>query len=203
MQKLIVNGFEIHKSAINLADQVTLRDDIRRVAQAAPMGSPVTPGGRKMSVRMTSAGWCGWRSDKSGYHYAHTQSNGAPWPDIPASVLSIWPRFSGVDRAPDSCLVNFYDGDAKMGLHQDKDEGGFDWPVVSISLGDDALFRMGGVSRGEPTSSVWLSSGDVVVMGGVARQAFHGIDRIKFGSSRLLSAGGRLNITLRVVETAK
>jgi alkylated DNA repair protein (DNA oxidative demethylase) len=203
MQKLTVNGFEIHKSAISLTDQTTLRNDIRRVAQAAPMGSPVTPGGRKMSVRMTSAGRCGWRSDKSGYRYARVQSNGAPWPDMPAGILSIWTRFSGVDRAPDSCLVNFYGADAKMGLHQDKDEGGFDWPVVSISLGDDALFRMGGPNRNDPTSSVWLSSGDVVVMGGAARRAFHGIDRIKFGSSRLLSAGGRLNITLRVVETAK
>lgn len=86
-----------------------------------------------------------------------------------------------------------------MGLHQDRDEGEFQWPVVSVSLGDDALFRMGGVERSEGTESVWLNSGDVVVMGGAARLAHHGVDRIRFGSSRLLPQGGRVNVTLRVV----
>ncbi len=180
-----------------------MRDDIRAVAAAAPMESPITPGGRKMSVRMTSAGSCGWTSDQAGYRYARQQVNGTPWPAIPASVLGIWQAYSGVARAPECCLVNFYGKAAKMGLHQDKDEGGYDWPVVSISLGDDALFRMGGLERGDPTASVWLSSGDVVVMGGAARLAYHGIDRIKFGSSRLLPSGGRVNITLRVVEFSK
>lgn len=87
-----------------------------------------------------------------------------------------------------------------MGLHQDKDEGDFAWPVVSVSLGDDGLFRMGGVERGGSTESVWLQSGDVVVMGGDARLAYHGVDKIRFGSSRLLPDSGRINITLRVVE---
>lgn len=86
-----------------------------------------------------------------------------------------------------------------MGLHQDRDEADFSWPVVSASLGDDGLFRIGNRTRGGTTESVWLASGDVVVMGGGARLTYHGIDRIRFGSSRLLPQGGRLNLTLRIV----
>lgn len=85
-------------------------------------------------------------------------------------------------------------------MHQDKDEGNFDWPVVSVSLGDEALFRMGSVERGGSTESLWLKSGDVVVMGGAARLAYHGVDKIRFGSSTLLPKGGRINLTLRAVE---
>ena len=90
-----------------------------------------------------------------------------------------------------------------MGLHQDKDEGDFSWPVVSVSLGDDALFRIGNVTRGGSTESVWLTSGDVVVMGGDARLAYHGVDRIRFQSSTLLPKGGRINLTLRAVDLAE
>jgi alkylated DNA repair protein (DNA oxidative demethylase) len=86
-----------------------------------------------------------------------------------------------------------------MGLHQDKDEGDFSWPVLSISLGDEALFRIGGTDRRDPTRSLWLKSGDVLVMGGAARLAWHGIDRLRYRSSRLLPNGGRINLTLRVV----
>ncbi len=100
---------------------------------------------------------------------------------------------------PDCCLLNYYGSEARMGLHRDADETDFSWPVVSISLGDSARFRIGGVQRSDPTTSVLLESGDVVVMGGEARLAYHGIDRIRFGSSRLLPSGGRLNMTLRVV----
>jgi alkylated DNA repair protein (DNA oxidative demethylase) len=96
--------------------------------------------------------------------------------------------------------VNFYGEGAKMGMHQDKDEGNFDWPVVSVSLGDDALFRMGATERGGSTESIWLRSGDVVVMGGPARLAYHGVDKIRFGSSTLLPKGGRINLTLRAIE---
>ena len=87
-----------------------------------------------------------------------------------------------------------------MGMHQDKDEGDFSHPVLSISLGDEALFRMGNETRGGKTESVWLRSGDVVVMGGKARLKHHGIDRVRFGSSTLLPKGGRINLTLRVVS---
>jgi alkylated DNA repair protein (DNA oxidative demethylase) len=114
-------------------------------------------------------------------------------------VLDLWHRTTGLIRKPDCCLINFYGEGARMGMHQDRDEGDFSFPVLSVSLGDDALFRMGGVDRPAPTQSVWLRSGDVVVMGGDARLAFHGIDRVRHGSSLLLPKGGRINLTLRVV----
>ena len=101
---------------------------------------------------------------------------------------------------PDCCLINFDGEGTRMGLHQDRDEQDFSQPVLSISLGDEALFRMGNVERGGATRSVWLRSGDVVVMGGEARLRHHGIDRIRFGSSPLLPNGGRINLTLRVVD---
>ena len=87
-----------------------------------------------------------------------------------------------------------------MGMHQDKDEASFDGPVVSVSLGDDGLFRIGNSTRGGKTESIWLSSGDVVVMAGAARLTYHGLDRIRPGTSTLLKDTGRLNLTLRVVE---
>lgn len=200
MQRLDLNGVQVYKSAIPLPDQIAMRDDIRAVARAAPMFSPVTRWGKPMSVRMTSAGKYGWYSDRRGYRYVDRHPSGVAWPAIPASILKVWSDYSGTERAPDCCLINHYTEGAKMGLHQDRDEADFSYPVVSISLGDEALFRVGGTERSDPTRSVWLSSGDVVVIGGAARLAYHGIDRIKFGSSRLLDGGGRINITLRVVD---
>ena len=147
---------------------------------------------------MSGAGDVAWMSDTSGYRYAGAQPDGQAWPAIPASVLAVWQAVSGVSRAPDSCLVNFYGEGAKMGMHQDRDETETDWPVVSISLGDEALFRVGGQNRRDPTKSVWLQSGDVIVLTGPSRLAYHGIDRIRFGSSPLLPQGGRINVTLRV-----
>ena len=161
---------------------------------------PVTPWGRPMSVRMTSAGRVGWVIERGRYGYspAHPET-GRAWPAIPEAVLAVWREVSGWPDDPDSCLVNRYGEGARMGLHRDKDEGRFDAPVVSISLGDPARFRIGGTSRKGPTESVILNSGDVVVMGGAARLAFHGIDRVFFGQGDLLPEGGRINLTLRVV----
>jgi alkylated DNA repair protein (DNA oxidative demethylase) len=152
-----------------------------------------------MSVRMTSAGRCGWVSDRGGYRYAERHPSGVAWPPIPARVLAIWREVTGLDREPDCCLVNYYDEGARMGLHQDRDEADFSWPVVSVSLGDDGLFRVGGTERSDATASVWLRSGDVAVLEGPSRLAFHGIDRVRAGSSTLLGKGGRINLTLRVV----
>lgn len=153
-----------------------------------------------MSVRMTSAGRLGWVSDRNGYRYSAHHPNGMAWPPIPKTVLSMWRDLVSDERDPDCCLVNFYQDQAKMGLHQDRDEADFSWPVLSLSLGDDGLFRMGNDTRGGKTESIWLTSGDVVVMGGQARLKYHGIDRIRPGSSSLLENGGRLNLTLRVVD---
>jgi len=149
-------------------------------------------------VRMTSAGSLGWVSDRRGYRYAPLHPDGTPWPPIPERVLAVWRAVSGVERLPDCCLINFYGEGAKMGMHQDRDEADFAWPVVSISLGDDALFRIGNLERGGKTESVWLRSGDVMVMGGAARLAYHGVDRVAFGTSTLLPKAGRINLTLRV-----
>lgn len=175
--------------------------DIRAIAAAAPLFRPMTPSGRPMSVEMTSAGRFGWFSDSRGYRYRDRHPSGKGWPPIPKSVLDVWSALlPGSDRHPDCCLINLYREGARMGLHRDCDEADFSWPVVSISLGDDALFRMGNAHRSGKTESVWLQSGDVMVMGGTARLLYHGIDRIKFASSDLLAHGGRLNLTLRVVD---
>jgi DNA oxidative demethylase len=193
-------GVRVWHGFVDREGQEALVDDVRRVVAAAPLFRPVTARGRPMSVRMTSAGNYGWVSDRSGYRYEARHPEGMAWPAIPDRVLDIWNAVSGVERPPQCCLVNFYDADAKMGLHQDRDEADFAMPVVSVSLGDDALFRVGGTARGGPTQSVWLSSGDVAVLSGEARLVYHGIDRIRPGSSTLLPKGGRINLTLRVVD---
>lgn len=195
-----IGGFELFKGHLSPAEQANLVAELRNVAQVAPMRSPVTRWGKPMSVKMTSAGRVGWISDRRGYRYELKHPDGMEWPPIPASILALWHEITGLERAPDCCLINYYGEGARMGLHQDKDEIDFSYPVVSLSLGDDGLFRMGGTERGGKTQSVWLTSGDVLVMGGAARLAYHGVDRIRFGSSSLLPDGGRINVTLRVVE---
>lgn len=200
MTVLRVRGFEINKGLLDLAAQQAVVEAVRDVVARAPLFQPDTPYGKPMSVRMSAAGTYGWFSDRTGYRYVPAHPSGAPWPAIPAEVLDIWDRVTGLERRPECCLINYYAADARMGLHQDRDEADFRWPVVSVSLGDDALFRIGNTERGGKTESVWLQSGDVVVMGGAARLTYHGVDRIRAGSSTLLPKGGRINLTLRVVE---
>ena len=118
---------------------------------------------------------------------------------MPASVLEAWRELAGYRHEPQACLINYYAPGARMGLHQDKDEADFAAPVISLSLGETAVFRVGGRSRRDPTTSVQLESGDAMVLGGPARLAFHGIDRILRGTSDLLEEGGRFNLTLRRV----
>ena len=190
----------IYRGFLDRDDQASLLVRLRDVVSAAPLFSPMTPYGKPMTVRMTSAGKYGWISDKSGYRYSPTHPDGTPWPEIPADVLRIWSSVTGLERQPDCCLVNFYGERARMGMHQDRDEADFTWPVVSISLGDEGLFRIGNTTRGGKTESIWLQSGDVVVLGDRARLRYHGVDRIRFGSSQLLPKGGRLNLTCRVVD---
>lgn len=199
MTRLSLRGFEIHKGWLNEAAQEEMVAAVRGVVAAAPLFRPDTPYGKPMSVRMTAAGEFGWYADRRGYRYVPQHPGGQPWPPIPEPVLAVWEALSGSARRPECCLVNFYEEGARMGLHQDRDEADFDQPVVSISLGDAALFRIGNRTRGGKTESVWLESGDVVVMGGEARLTYHGVDRVRHGSSRLLPKGGRINLTLRVV----
>lgn len=196
----IIRGFEIYSGYLNPEDQALLVEDIREVVRAAPLFSPMTPYGKPMRVRMTSAGKYGWFSDRKGYRYEPQHPSGKPWPAVPHRVMRLWNTLVSDHRAPDCCLVNFYDETAKMGLHQDRDEADFSWPVLSVSLGDEGLFRIGNATRGGKTESIWLRSGDIVVMGGEARLLYHGIDRIRAGSSTLLTKGGRINLTLRVVD---
>lgn len=195
---LHLNGVGIWKDLLSGAAQTQILEDLRTLASRAPFQRYETGRGQKMSVRMTAAGDFGWMSDTKGYRYEPTQKSGAAWPQIPDSFLDVWREVSGVERNPDSCLVNFYGEGARMGLHQDCDEADLNWPVVSISLGDEGQFRVGQKTQGGPTQSIWLKSGDAAVLAGKARLAYHGIDRIKFRSSRLLPDGGRINITLRV-----
>ncbi len=196
---LTIRGVKVWHEALDRAEQEALVADLRSVAAAAPLFSPETRWGKKMSVRMTSAGRFGWYSDRRGYRYEPRHPSGVAWPPIPDRVLRLWHRLAGTERAPDCCLVNFYAEGARMGLHQDRDEADFSFPVLSVSLGDDGLFRIGNTEPGGSTESLWLRSGDVVLMGGDARLVHHGVDRIRHGSSTLLPEGGRINLTLRVV----
>jgi alkylated DNA repair protein (DNA oxidative demethylase) len=179
---------------------------IRAATEAAPFYTPTMPRtGKPFSVRMTNCGALGWVSDRDGgYRYQPTHPvTGRPWPPIPDMILKVWEAVAGYRHPPEACLVNYYGPGAKLGLHQDADEQDFDAPVVSVSLGDDCRFRIGGTTRGGPTWAFRLMSGDVVVLGGASRLAFHGVDRIYPGTSALLRdwfpEGGRVNLTLRRV----
>ena len=182
--------------------QEAMVENIRAIVAEAPLFVPAMPKtGKPLSVRITNCGALGWVTDRErGYRYqpAHPVT-GKPWPPMPAVLLDIWRAVSGSSKEPQACLVNFYAGDARMGLHQDRDEQDLETAVVSISLGDSCLFRVGGRERRDKTLSFKLSSGDVVVLGGEGRLAFHGVDKIYPNTSTLLKNGGRINLTLRRV----
>ncbi|RVJ33395.1 alpha-ketoglutarate-dependent dioxygenase AlkB [Sinorhizobium medicae] len=183
--------------------QEELVEAIRIVVAEAPLFAPAMPKtGKPLSVRMTNCGALGWVTDReNGYRYQAVHPvTGRPWPPIPAALQDIWNAVAGSDKTPEACLVNFYSAEARMGLHQDRDERDLDTAVVSVSLGDSCLIRVGGRTRGGPTVSLKLESGDVVVLGGEGRLAFHGVDRIYPNTSTLLRSGGRLNLTLRRVN---
>lgn len=175
--------------------------ELRAALAVAPLFQPRMPKtGKPFSVRMTNLGPLGWVSDEAGYRYqpAHPET-GRPWPAFPEAVLKAWHDLAGYPHPPEACLVNWYGEGARMGLHQDRDEADFDAPVVSLSLGDTAVFRVGGTERKGRTRSVRLESGDAFVLGGPSRLAFHGVDRVIAGTSTLLPQGGRINLTLRRV----
>lgn len=197
------SGLRYLPGRLSREEQENLVETIRGVVTEAPLYVPVMPGsGRPMSVRMTNCGPLGWVTDKErGYRYQPTHPmTGKPWPAIPQVLLDLWRELSAYPKDPEACLVNFYADDAKMGLHQDRDETEFAAPVLSISLGNTCLFRIGGLARSDRTQSLNLESGDVFLLGGEGRLCFHGVDRIYPATSTLLKSGGRINLTLRRVN---
>ncbi len=196
-----VPGTWVWPGLLSRRSQEDLVDRLRDLISDSPVFRPTMPRtGKPFSVSMTNLGPLGWVSDRSGYRYeAAHPSTGKPWPPIPDALLTLWGDLAGYGAPPEACLVNFYGQDAKMGLHQDRDEKPLDAPVLSISLGDTAVFRLGGLERKGPTQSFKLASGDVMMLSGPSRLRFHGIDRILPGTSTLLEKGGRLNLTLRRV----
>lgn len=199
--ELEIGGFRILPDFLTPERQRALLADLRAVVAEAPFYTPEMPGtAQPFSVRMTNCGPLGWVSDKAGYRYQPRHPlTGRPWPPMPESLPEIWRDVTDGAPPPEGALINLYRGKARMGLHRDDTEQALDVPVVSLSLGDTAVFRMGGERRRGPTRSVRLSSGAVVVMGGAARLCYHGVDRILPGTSGLLEEGGRLNVTLRRV----
>ncbi len=194
----LVPGFDLWPGLLSPDAQRALVEAVLAAAETAPPANYATPYGKAMSVAMTSLGPLGWTSNAAGYRYADRHpATDAPWPAMPQALLDLWAALGDPEVPPDACLVNFYGPEARMGLHQDRDEADPRFPVLSISLGDTAVFRIGGTSRKDPTRSLRLSSGDVCRLSGPARLAFHGVDRILPGSSRLVPGGGRINLTLR------
>ncbi|MGZ9100687.1 MAG: alpha-ketoglutarate-dependent dioxygenase AlkB [Brevundimonas sp.] len=192
-----VEGFRFWPGALSVSQQAGLLGAVLAAAEAAPFYRPVTRAGRPFSVEMTGMGPLGWVSDRAGYRYQPTHPvTGAPWPPMPDALRDLWRDLTGWPAPPDACLVNRYRDGARMGLHQDRDEQDQAAPVLSVSLGDTAVFRIGAAAGG-PTRTVRLASGDVCALTGPARLARHGIDRIIAGSSSLVPGGGRINLTLR------
>ena len=192
-----MEGFRLWPGALSATAQSALLAGVLAAVEQSPFFRPVTPGGRPFSVEMTNLGPLGWVSDRAGYRYQPTHpETGAPWPSMPETLLTLWSDLTGWPEPPDACLVNLYRGEARMGLHQDRDEQDHSAPVLSVSLGDTAVFRFG-AAEGGPTRTVRLASGDVCALTGPARLARHGIDRGIAGSSTLVPGGGRINLTLR------
>ena len=197
----MIEGFFHFPAFLDSSTQAAILRQVERAMADAPLYVPRMPGtGQPFSVRMTNFGELGWVSDRKGYRYEATHpETGRPWPPIPEDLLQIWRQLSDFPHAPQACLVNYYRQGARMGLHRDEDEEDFSAPVLSISLGDTAVFRLGGLQRTERTSTLRLSSGDVLLLAGPSRLRYHGIDRILAGTSPLVPQGGRINLTLRRV----
>jgi alkylated DNA repair protein (DNA oxidative demethylase) len=205
---LIAPGAFLYRGFFDVAAQERLARDIAAIIARAPLFTPRMPGvGNPFSVRMTNCGPLGWVSDKEkGYRYEPRHPvTGEPWPPMPEILIEAWTRLADYPKPPQACLVNVYDETARMGLHQDRDEAELSAPIVSISLGADCRFRLGGPKRSGKTQSFVLSSGDAFVFGGPARLFFHGVDKIlpmmaPALSPTMLSGGARINLTLRRVS---
>lgn len=196
------SGFRLFRSALSEAEQRSLLAGIQNVMLSAPLFQPCMPRtGKPFSVKMTNCGPLGWVSDKErGYRYQPLHpATALPWPPIPDRLLEIWRNYADASGLPEACLINIYLAGARMGSHRDMDEKEPRAPVLSVSLGEDAVFHVGGRERSDPKVRVILRSGDVCLLGGPSRFAYHGIDRILPGTSTLVPGGGRINLTLRRV----
>ena len=197
------DGFAHFPLYFSPAEQLALIDAVKAGVAQAPFYQPTMPRtGAPLSVVMSNFGPLGWVTDKDkGYRYeAIHPKTGAPWPDLPAMLGKLWDAVSGFSERPEACLINWYREGAKMGLHVDNDELDVRAPVVSVSLGDPAMFRLGGPQRGGPTQGLKLFSGDVVVLAGEARLCHHGVSKVYYGESALVPRGGRINLTMRRVN---
>ena len=199
------DGFRLLPGRLDRRAQTDLIAAVLRGIGSAPLYRPSMPRtGAPLSVEMTNFGPLGWISDRSGYRYeARHPVTGAPWPAIPQALLALWDEVADWPDPPQACLVNWYGPHARLGLHVDADEEAKQAPVVSVSLGDRARFRLGGPNRKDRTRALTLSSGDVVVLGGASRRFHHGVDRIHAGTSTALPEPwrpGRINLTLRRVN---
>jgi DNA oxidative demethylase len=203
-------GFHFHPEYLNAAAQAAVLSDVQDILSEAPLFEQRMPRtGAPLSVRTSSAGDFGWVTDREkGYRYQQTHPvTGVRWPAIPPPFLKIWTDTTGEKEPANLCLVNFYGAGAKLGLHQDKGDASLAAPVLSISLGDDAIFAFGTESRRSSLRRLELRSGDVLWFADQSRLIYHGVERIRPGTSNLLKAvgfpeGGRINITLRRIDRA-
>jgi alkylated DNA repair protein (DNA oxidative demethylase) len=191
---IVLRGFAV-------SDQAALLADLQAVVAQAPFRHMVTPGGYRMSVAMTNCGSWGWVTDRTRYRYDSSDPvSERPWPHMPASFLNLAQRAAAVAGfsafVPDACLINQYKPGTRLTLHQDKNEADFHQPIVSVSLGIDAVFIFGGARRVDKPVRVPLQHGDVVVWGGPARLRYHGVLPLKHGHHPLLGER-RINLTFR------
>lgn len=198
-------GITLLRSWLSAAEARAVLDAMLGVFEAAPPYRLRVKSGAYVINRMTNCGELGWHSDAQGYRYIERHPElDVKWPPIPVAVKRLAmtaAHEAGAPFVPDACLVNFYEAQGKMNLHQDHDEKDFAWPIVSFSFGCDAIFALGGAKRRDPVQGVTLRHGDVLVMHGESRMRFHGVKKIVPGTAPFdhpaVPAGGRLNLTFR------
>lgn len=196
-----MNGFKHLPGFLSAADVVVVIDEVRAVAKAAPFRTPTMPNGNRFALKTTSAGAWGWWADAEGYRYVDRHpTTGEAWPAIPSALLSLFSRaLADAGRPwfePDSLLVNHYGEGGGLGMHVDRSEDN-DLPIVSMSVGADALFVFGDEASKNIRGKFVLSSGDLLVQRGPARHAFHGVTKILPTLTSPLPGTQRLNLTFR------
>jgi alkylated DNA repair protein (DNA oxidative demethylase) len=192
------SGFTLLKGYLDRAQQEILVSELRQVVKQSPLYTP-TLGGNPFNLKMTNCGELGWIVENDEYKYIDKHPvTGKPWLPIPNSLIQLSRELLGDRLKPQSCLINLYSEHSKLGLHVDKTEK-VSKPILSISLGDDAVFLMGRIKKSQKVEKLLLQSGDIVILADEARSSYHGIEKINFRSSDLLKNGGRLNLTIRQV----